>query len=327
MGNGNGKKILSAPPKRLKKSKQKDTRLVTESENPARDLVKDLIYWLENDKTEPERKPGLHCSSLWKTCARRRILEAIHAGSLEKEQLTAGQRMTFDEGHALHDLIQNNYLGQWGRLWGDWICLSCSPGKDGEPGIVHQGTCPAKCPICGTPARYTDGTENIKYSEIFVEDTTLCYCGHCDGIILGRDMKTKRVFEFKTISKSQFKGLKEPKYAHVVQSHAYMNTFGLTEAFVLYWDKGSQCDWTKAPDGSWLSANPHLKCYLVQFDQALWDTMAQRIKDYHSADAFVETSPTVTDNDAMNRPRICSHVKCDLALDCPVRKPCFALPK
>ena len=292
-----------------------------ESMDPAKDLVDDLVDWLENGKTEPPRAPGLHCSSLWKTCARIPLLSEVYSDLIIEEQLKAGSRMTFDMGHALHDMIQNVYLGPFGRLWGEWKCLNCQK-------VIHKGTMPKSCPECELPWRDDrDGSQNIVYSEMFVKDKDLDYCGHCDGVLLGRDETQRRVFEFKTKSKSQFATLRRPEAAHVIQVHAYMNGLGLKEAVILYWDKGSQCDWSRDSDGKWLAGNPHLKSFHVKWDEELWAAMVKRIRDYHRATTMVRKLPTVTTETVMQFPRVCTHNGCDLAKACPVAKPCFSLPK
>lgn len=291
---------------------------LAESANPAQDLVDDLIFWLENVKTELPRKPGLHASSLWKTCARKVLLEQIHADHLVIEEIKAGSRMTFDMGHALHDLIQNVYLGPFGRLFGNWKCLNCQK-------IVANGTMPKDCPSCSLPWRNgEDGTRNLVYDEPFVHDEKLKYCGHCDGILLDRTGTKKRVFEFKSKSASQFRTLRRPESSHVIQVHAYMNGLGLDEAIILYWDKGSQCDWSRDSDGGWHAGIPHLKSFLVPFDKVLWAAMTRRIEEHHAASKLL---PTVTTDDVMKFKRVCTHSGCDLAKACAVSTYCFALSK
>ena len=291
---------------------------LVDSANIAYDFKLDLLDWLVNGKTEPPRAPGLHCSSLWKTCARVPMLEAKYSKFLTVEQITAGQRMTFDTGHTLHHLMQNAYLGPFGRLWGKWKCLSCQK-------ITHEGTMPAACPVCDTPWRdEKDGIQNIVYDEMFVSVDDLKYCGHCDGIMLTRSGR-KVVFEFKTISKSQYGSLKAPKHEHVIQVHAYMYGLGFKDAIVAYWDKGSQCDWSREKDGTWTSTNPHLKVFHVKWDDDIWAGVVKRIQDYHRAEERVKTLPTVEIENINEFHRVCSHKKCNLASGCHVRDLCFAI--
>ena len=184
---------------------------------------------------------------------------------------------------------------------------------------------PKKCPKCDVVWRNeVDGIQNILYDEVFVEDKELDYCGHCDGIMISRAGK-KFVFEFKTISPSQFKKLKQPKHAHVVQTHAYMNALRLKQAVVLYLDKGSQADWKKLSDGTWISPNPHIKSFTVKFDDELWATLVTRINEYHKAAKTAKALPTVEIEHINEYPRPCTHKGCDMAGDCGVRDMCFAI--
>lgn len=297
--------------------------VLTTDVDVAREFKEDFLDWLVNGKEEPPRAPGLHCSSLWKTCPRIPLLETKYRDYLKVETKTAGQQLTFDVGHALHDMWQNKYIGPFARLWGRWVCLACSPGEDGRPKVVHEGTLPECCPSCSTPWQYVDGTQNLVYAETFVADDDLKYCGHCDGILISRGGK-KVVFEFKTISKSQFDGLKSPKFEHVIQVHAYMHALGIKQALVLYMDKGSQADWKKKPDGTWSCTNPHLKPFNVEFDQALWATMSARIRDYHKAAEMAKTLPVIERSHIDEFRRVCTSRSCDMAGDCSVRDLCFA---
>ena len=292
--------------------------LTKDSPNLADDLKEDFLDWLVNGKTEPPRAPGLHCSSLWQTCPRVPLLEARYAGYLKVQKDTAGQRLTYDVGHGLHHLVQNSLMGPFGRLHGDWKCLACQK-------VTHHGTMPLACPECRVAWRdESDGNQNIVYNEMFVADDVLKYCGHCDGIMLSREGH-KFVFEFKTISKSQYRSLRAPKYAHIVQVHAYMNALGLKDAVVLYLDKGSQADWEKLPDGTWISPNPHIRAFYVKWDDDLWAVMEQRIRAYHEAEQLAKKLPMVEIEHVNHYARICTHQKCDLAADCAVAEWCFAI--
>jgi len=318
-----GNVLSSNPPPRSRPAAPPPPSTEKRDGNIAAEFREDFLHWLVNGKTEPPRAPGLHCSSLWKTCPRVPLLEKKYAEFIKIEKDSAGQRLTYDVGHALHDMVQNGYLNDFGRLHGNWVCLACSPDKDGEPVIVHTGTLPRTCPKCETPWRYGDGTKNIVYAEMFVADEVLKYCGHCDGLLFTR-AGNMVVFEFKTISKSQYGGLRGPKHEHIVQVHAYMNALGLKSAIVLYMDKGSQADWKKLPDG-WSCKNPHLKVFEVKFDDALWADISKRIQDYHRATEKAKKLPVIEESHINEYERICTHKGCDMAGDCSVRDLCFAI--
>jgi hypothetical protein len=285
--------------------------------NIAAELREDFLHWLEHGKTDPPRAPGLHCSSLWKTCPRIPLLEKKYAEFLKIEKNSPGQQLTYDVGHALHHWVQNAWMGPFGRLWGNWKCLSCQK-------ITHEGPMPQVCPQCDVIWRNDeDGSQNIVYDELFVVNEQLKYCGHCDGIFLTR-AGNKVVFEFKTISKSQYGGLKQPKHEHIIQVHAYMAALGLKDAIVFYLDKGSQADWRKLPDG-WSCKNPHIKVFHVKWDDGIWGSMVKRIEEYHRADKRARDLPVVEIEHINEFARVCTHKKCDMANDCGVRDLCFAI--
>ncbi len=282
------------------------------------DFRADFLDWLENGLVDTPRAPGLHCSSLWKTCPRVPLLEKKYAKYIQIEKNSAGQQLTFDVGHALHHHVQNKWMGPFGRLWGRWKCLVCQM-------VTHEGTMPGTCPKCDVDWRdKEDGILNIVYDEMFVVDDKLKYCGHCDGILLTR-AGNKVVFEFKTISKSQYGGLRAPKYEHIIQVHAYMAALGLTEAVVLYLDKGSQADWRKLSDGTWSCKNPHIKVFQVSFDHTIWANLSKRIMKYHEADELAQKLPVVEIEHINQFKRVCSHKKCNLASECHLRDLCFAI--
>lgn len=288
---------------------------IPESES-AKEFMSAFYDWLEAPdgfaEEAEERAPGLHCSSLWKVCARERMLTHYLRveGELVEEQLRAGQHLTFAVGHALHHWWQNQLLGPWGRLLGDWRCIRC------DKITVKNGTMPKACPECGAHRR-----EALIYAETFVVDDKLRYCGHCDGKILLGDEPA--VFEFKTMSHTQYDKLIRPKPSHVIQVHAYMHALGLTNALIVYQNKGSQAKWSKDA-GKWICGTPKIKAYKVPFDRDLWHEMKVRISDYHRAGDEIERLPVVSEEDVARYTRICAHENAMLAVDCPVRDECFS---
>lgn len=256
-----------------------------------------------------ERAPGLHASSLWKTCARRRVLEHIH--NVPPEVNAAGNWLTYDVGHALHYWWQNNYLGPMGILIGNWRCLACNAV------VATDAPQPEVCPTCKRDRR-----DVLEYEEYHVYDPDLNFQGHSDGVIeLGG---RRHVFEFKTASPSEFSMLTKPKLEHVVQAHAYMRTLKLTTTLIVYQNKGQQCAWSKA-GGRWRAGKLNTKVFLIEFDNTLWDRFGVRCREYHEADAMVRRLPVVTDAQAKSFERLCTSPQCHLAEDCPVAVPCFAL--
>jgi hypothetical protein len=296
--------------------------------DPAAGFVSDFTTWLETVyvKMEKERAPGLHASSLWKTCARQRVLLAVHPDYVIKDVLKAGNIQTFNYGSVRHSQWQNVYLGLWGKLIGEWKCMRCDK-------IVAVGKMPAACPSC------SGSHELLRYEEPAIVEADIGYTGHCDGVIEHDDKHF--VFEFKTISPSQFKELDKAKAEHIVQAHAYMHSLKLKDALVVYENKGSQCSWSKV-DGQLVAGPLDLKAFHVQFDVDLWNEYRRRVRLWHEAgeltkrhrhtplDLLAEASDgvvgiTLTNDDAVKYERLCTTVTCSLASECPISRKCFSL--
>lgn len=277
----------------------------------AAQFTEHLTSWLTEDyaKLQKVREPGLHASSLWKTCARQVMLLEAFKQHLKSEVMQAGNFLTFDVGHALHHWWQNNYLGPMQVLYGDWYCKRCDK-------VVHTGLQPQTCPVCNTDRRVV-----LDYAESSVRDDEMGYVGHCDGVLHLGDYRA--VFEFKTASPSEFEKLDKPKVQHVVQAHAYMHGLKLQHTLVVYQNKGRQCSWTKDASG-WHPGKPELRVFHVKFDQTLWDNYVKRCKDYKEANELVRSLPVVTPKDANRFERICAHARSTLAEECPMVKQCFA---
>jgi hypothetical protein len=279
----------------------------------AKEFLNDFFEWLETGYEDKDRAPGLHASGLSQVCARRLALEAQTPPAAKVE--AAAGRLTYDIGHAMHYWAQNHHFGPWGRLIGDWFCVAC------QKVVAANAPMPKRCPECDLHRR-----DSIVFKEPFVVDHTLKYCGHSDGIVLDKTGTRRRVFEFKSISPSQYDKLREPKMAHVIQAHAYMKPLGLDEALIVYLNKGSQGEWAKGPKG-WTVGRPKMRAFLVSFDTKLWASMVERIAAYHKADESLQKMLVVDDEFVMSLSRICTHDGCDLAQDCPVSAACFKLPR
>jgi hypothetical protein len=275
-------------------------------------FLQHITQWLNEDysKLQHEREPGLHASSLWKTCGRQVVLMAACGVQSAEEKLGAGNYLTFDVGHALHHWWQNNYLGPMGVIFGDWYCSKCSE-------VTVTGLQPKTCPKCNGDRRSV-----LTYQEYQVRDSEMGYVGHCDGVLqLG---ESRVVFEFKTASPSEFDKLTQPKMQHVVQAHAYMHGLGLENALIVYQNKGSQCDWSKRPEG-WLPGKLKLQVFHVKFDRVYWQRYRERCLNHKAANELVRSLPTVKLNHALQFERVCNHQKSPLAESCPVAKQCFEL--
>ena len=319
----------------------------------AKDWMKQFEGWLVSDYEDTvhhDRAPGLHASGLSSICARRNLLlDAFGAHAVPN---TPGNYFTYDVGHALHAWWQERYLGPKQELYGDWMCVACACPRCG-PHVAKLGRISREakreiyeaCDTCrGTGRKVTRGLmpmececgvpwqDAVRYLELPVVHKKLNYVGHTDGLL---DHKPKRrIFEFKTISPTEYDkypGAKvpQPKPAHVVQAHAYMEPLGLDEAVIVYENKGSQCKWSVNMFGQFIAGEPKVIPFLVRFDQELWDGVVARIHEHHRSVAVIEgyrkQGVRLPRAEITNFERICSDKKCDFAQRCPVSRECFSL--
>jgi len=296
--------------------------LLKKSEKPAKvdgltaeEWKSEFSNWLETDYQKivpPPRKPGLHCSGLYEVCPRKEaLLELLKPQS---ENIKAGQTMTFDLGTMMHWWWQHRYLGPKQELWGDWYCSSC---KNTVTGLM-----PLNC-SCGADWRIS-----MHYKELGVEDKELKYTGHCDGVLLGKNNQ-RRVLEFKSCSDSAYKKIIMPKKAHIIQAHGYMRCLGITEALIVYSNKGQQCDWIFESNGDVKVGEIKIKTFLVSYDSALWTEIEKRIKDNETIRKqivdIIKSGKFVDEEFIAQQYRICTSEEDDAAAYCPVRKECFAM--
>lgn len=274
--------------------------------------LENFCIWLEESYQKlvhHERDPRLHASTLYQTCARKELL--IELLKPPPEHLVAGQLMTFDVGHMMHWWWQHRYLGPKQELWGDWYCAGCA--------LTTHGFMPLACP-CGR-----DWRSAINYKELLVEDKTLGYVGHTDGVLVDRVSGKRRIFEFKSASPTDYKEITKPKKAHIIQAHAYMRVLGPDEALIVYQNKGSQCEWRKNGE-EWIPGKPNIKPFIVKFDNNLWSKVEKQIHD--RADALTELNAILKDGKLTEAQvckwgRICESRNDEPAKYCPVAGPCF----
>ena len=304
-----------------------------------------LTTWLEgrySSTVHDDRAPGLHASGLGKLCGRRRFLAAIFGENHIPH--TAGNYFTFDVGHSLHWWWQERYLGPKQELWGDWVCMGCPcPGCGravSQPGVTRElrREVTQRCGACrGTGGKVTRGLMPldcecgkpwqvaVHYLELPVVNKELSYVGHADGIL--NHKPKRRLFEFKTISPSEYDKLKGPQAEHIIQMHAYMQPLGLEEAIIVYENKGSQCKWKVNMFGQFEALEPKITPYLIKFDDEVWNGIVARIKEDHRAriclQEIMDSGKQPTRLDVAKFPRTCEDKKCNLAARCPVSRECF----
>tara|TARA_R110000824_G_scaffold144832_5_gene312904 strand:+ start:218 stop:1231 length:1014 start_codon:yes stop_codon:yes gene_type:complete len=302
---------------------------VDDSVGLAKSFKKDFCNWLETGYSRifETRSPGRHASSLWKTCGRRTVLEALMGFEKVPEQISAGAFMTQDEGHALHHWWQNEYLPGWGKLKGQWICVRCNTMVGSATNLITK---PTECLIPSCPSRGHGCKPSFEYVELKIKVPKLNLVGSVDAIL---DYKGKDyVGELKTKSVSQFKMLHAPEYGHIIQAHAYMKGSNTDCAIFIYVQKGKMATWSR-PKGVWKCTGATLKVFFIPFDQELWDRVTMLIGEDDKAIELVdrrglyEPDVRLEDNeDAVEQfVRACGSRSCELAKQCPVREQCFAI--
>lgn len=297
---------------KLMKKKPKIDRPDAPTENQ---WLENFTIWLEESYdgiVHSPRLPGLHASSLYDTCPRKEGLMLLYPPGPDKK--VAGQVATFEMGQMMHWWWQHRYLGPKQELYGNWFCSGCR--------LTTTGFMPLNC-ACGSDWRTT-----ISYKEMGIEDKELGFTGHADGILVDRVSDTKRVFEFKSISPSEYKDLKKPKHAHVIQSNAYMRGLKLKEALIVYQNKGSQCEWKFMENGDVIPGPINVKVFLVRFDDKLWKNVEDIIRARNTALAEFQallSEGKLTKEVVCASKRICETKGDEAAKYCPMRTKCFEL--
>ena len=163
----------------------------------------------------PDRR--LRMSMIANVCVRGQLI-AYRSNISTADYLSAGMRVTFDIGNAIHLFFQNSqsYLGE--RRLGWWQCLAC--------GTKVFGRKPQKkCGVCGASDRAALYHEHaLRMPEkIPVSGHIDCFLEVAPGDI--------RVLDFKTINGEEFEKLKAPKADHVIQVTGYMKFIQYDETF------------------------------------------------------------------------------------------------
>ena len=295
---------------------------------PAEAFRADVIEFIAKIDDREGGVPGYQrASSFNKVCGRRTALAALHPHVAVAKRITAGRRINFDVGKALHYWWQNKYLGPMQRLWGQWFCMSCKH--------VHTGLMPRNCPGCGeTRVKIfswsdADGkpqshkVDNITYAEMLLLVDDLAYSGHPDGLLVEFNGSTEpptMLNELKSISTKNYDKLKKPESGYLDQIHAYMNALGMRTCLITYIDKGKSCEWRGGPSGP-VAGSPRFKNFYIEFDDERWAGLQAKLLDNKRAiDEPPETSADVAQWD-----RVCDGPGVRLACECPLRDECFAL--
>lgn len=281
-----------------------------DNESLARDFLDSLFGYMESDDYEKirngGRRPGLHASSIYKTCARQQaLIDALGVKPVTAPR-RAGNALTQDAGHAMHEWWQNEYLAGSGLLVGEWVC-AC--GKEFGSSVPR--------PSCCGKVTYRESKVICPVPLNDAGDTSAVY-GSCDGIVKFRDEHL--VFELKTKSTSGWNNQHAPDPAHIYQVHCYMRGLSISKAIIVYVDRGKLCSWS-VKHGEFFAGKPRVKAFLVEFDDEVWSQIETRVKDFEVMSSVKSSFPDALSPDDYTR--ICGSESCDLARSCPVSEECF----
>lgn len=234
-------------------------------------------------------------SSWWRAsglpyvCPREEVLAGL-TGTVRYDEVTPDEQMTYGVGSGWHFVMQNEFLGPHGILFGKWDCWGCHKiyGEDMRPARR-----PKVCERCGG--------DRFLYEEIFLKNDEYKISGHPDGIIeLDR---RKRVLELKSINENGFKNRVDmaPDPNHVIQINLYLWLTGLRDGLIVYQNK----------NGYGLRG---LRAYEVDYDQDLVSSMLSTISTVRHCLRTGNLPPRLI---ACDRPGA-ARVK-----ECPLGKRCF----
>lgn len=216
-----------------------------------------LLQILSMKKYAPNnRADGLHCSEMGYYCPRREVLKNLFNIQEEKD-ITPSSQFVFDTGTIFHKIFQDQYWGPLGILIGKWRCQRCGKviGTDQEmvPMPINACECIREKDATDKPCKDCIWKEdsvlqrhcqlcykwgNWTYEEIGVFCPELNLTGHADGILLLNGKKI--LLEMKTIRSDLHEKITSPYYSHIVQVNLYMWLLNLTQAIIVYIDKGGK---------------------------------------------------------------------------------------
>lgn len=179
-------------------------------------------------------------------CDRKEALSRIERIFTDKTTDDVSKGRYGDIGTAIHSVVQDQYLGPSGVLFGRWRCPSChrisptmsvypkgdycqqwvtvqntDPNTQERSLLVQEEKVSVACADFQKMAE-ADGRPAWLYAELRVFDQALNISGRVDGIILGPD-KTWFTLELKTVSPNVFAGL-QPETASVARYPFLANT-------------------------------------------------------------------------------------------------------
>jgi hypothetical protein len=180
-------------------------------------------------------EPEFRASEMSSFCPRRFII-LRHFQSSGVRLYRPGNEVlqaAFDQGRAIHDLVQQTYFKDIEGIYGDWICSKCGTLVTSKMDWWHR-----VCPICTA--------NSYRYCEKGFSNKTLRLGGHVDGLLSMPNTSAMVGIEIKSISRNRVQ--KElpgdmPCPEHIIQCAAYSLLTGINDWRVLYFVK----EWNDPP--------------------------------------------------------------------------------
>jgi len=290
---------LKKKPKKAKKPKEPTHSI-------QHDLVKAIMTStldsFENG-VNTSRSIGWHPSQLESMCPRYEVLRQLVPDELDMKIVVPDIRtqLIFDVGTAVHEWIQNQYLGPMGRLKGTWICMQTGH-------VVLNSVMPKKPHNTPNAPDITLGANSYwRYGELSVRNKDWGVVGRIDGIyILGQGTEDEEevVLDIKTAGPYFWNaGAKVPLQSSLFQINLYMWLLGKKKGVLLYVDKAGVYK-----DG------PPFKEFVVEYSEIPRKDACDKIEVYRACVGRKEIPHMMTH---------CEHQPTGArARQCPLRKVC-----
>lgn len=189
------------------RTRRRDTAIRAESPAVTSTLITDMVLRADN-RTDSSRVGSeyIHVTSLLDFCARRNLLVARDAVSLQRS-FTSSDRLVHAIGREVERYVRRSFIESVGYhgVFGTWRCLC---GEQTYTGLYVDR---AGCNRCKFPV-------NV-YEEFTVFDHELKVSGSPDLLYVSEGRML--VVEIKSMTKTQFNPLKAPLGDHKFQSSAY----------------------------------------------------------------------------------------------------------
>jgi hypothetical protein len=284
-------------PKKTKKKKE-----------PTHSVQYDLVKAITTSTVESFEKGintaraiGWHPSQLESMCPRYEVLRQLVPEELDMGIVVPDMRtqLIFDVGTAIHEWIQNQYLGPMGKLKGTWVCT--------QTGHTVEDSVMPSTPYKGKRKIAIGNNHFWRYGELSLENKDWGIVGHTDGIyILGQGTKDEEevVLEIKTAGPYFWNaGAKAPLQSNLFQINLYMWLLGKKKGVLLYVDKAGVYK-----DG------PPFKEFIVEYSEIPRKDACEKIEIYRACVQRKEMPHMLTH---------CEHQPTGArARQCPLRKVC-----